>query len=59
MAPTSNGIVTAKTRYLTAKIEGVEIFYREAGYQRCADPFAAAWVSNIVTHVSPFDSDVG
>ena len=42
-------------KFKTVTIEGVEIFYREAGGQKQTNHFTSSWLPLILTHVQGFD----
>ena len=44
------------THYRTQDVDGLKVFYREAGRGRSPDRPAPTWVSNVVAHVPRLDS---
>ena len=45
-----------RIEYKTVKINGLDIFYREASPKNSPNNFVVAWLSNIITHVSQLNT---
>ena len=57
--PGSARIEYRTVQHRTVQIDGLDIFYREAGPAGCSGRAIAAWLSDIVAHVSKSDTRVG
>ena len=51
LAQSKESAMSQHTSYRTVKVDGLSIFYREAGPKDCADHSAASRTSVVVAHV--------